>query len=43
MVGRDMPIWGARFAEMGGGGAAGEGVVHDVLRRLIDSLQSIQQ
>ena len=40
---REMPIWGVRFAEMGGGGPAGEAVVHDVLRMLIDYLQAIQQ
>ena len=40
---REMPIWGVHFAEMGGGGPAGEVVVHDVLRMLIDYLQAIQQ
>lgn len=40
---REMPIWGVRFAEMGGGGPAGEVVLHDVLRMLIDYLQAIQQ
>ena len=40
---REMPIWGARFGEMGGGGPAGESVVDEVLRILIDYLQAIQQ
>lgn len=40
---REMPIWGVRFGEMGGGGPAGEAVVRDVLRMLIDYLQAIQQ
>ena len=40
---REMPIWGVRFAEMGGGGPTGEAVLHDVLRMLIDYLQAIQQ
>ena len=40
---REMPIWGARFGEMAGGGPAGEATVHDVLRMLIDYLQAIQQ
>jgi hypothetical protein len=40
---REMPIWGARFGEMAGGGPAGEAVVHDVLRMLIDYLQAIQR
>ena len=40
---REMPIWSARFGEMAGGGPAGETVAHDVLRRLIDYLQVIQQ
>jgi hypothetical protein len=40
---REMPIWGVHFAEMGGGGPTGETVVRDVLRMLIDYLQSIQQ
>ena len=40
---REMPIWGARFGEMAGGGPTGETVVHDVLRMLIDYLQAIQQ
>jgi len=40
---RVMPIWGARFGEMAGGGPAGEAMVHDVLRMLIDYLQAIQQ
>jgi hypothetical protein len=39
---REMPIWGARFSEMGGGGPAGETVVQDVLRLLLDYLQAIQ-
>jgi hypothetical protein len=38
-----MPIWGARFGEMAGGGPASEATVHDVLRMLIDYLQAIQQ
>jgi hypothetical protein len=38
-----MPIWGARFAEMAGGGPAGEAAVQDVLRMLIEYLQAIQQ
>jgi hypothetical protein len=37
-----MPIWGARFGEMAGG-PAGEAVVQEVLRILIDYLQAIQQ
>jgi mono/diheme cytochrome c family protein len=40
---REMPIWGARFAEMAGGGPAGEAAVQDVLRILIEYLQAIQQ
>ena len=40
---REMPIWGARFAGMAGGGPAGEAVVQDVLRMLIEYLQAIQQ
>jgi mono/diheme cytochrome c family protein len=40
---REMPIWGVRFGERGGGGPAGKAVVHDVLRLLIDYLQAIQQ
>ena len=40
---REMPIWGAYFGEMGGRGPAGEAVVRDVLRMLIDYLQAIQQ
>ena len=40
---REMPIWGERFGEMAGGGPAGEAVVHEVLRMLIDYLQAIQQ
>ncbi len=40
---REMPIWGVRFGEMGGGGPSGEAMVRDVLRRLIDYLQAIQQ
>ena len=40
---REMPIWGVRFVEMGGGGPAGDAVVHDVLHMLIDYLQAIQQ
>ena len=40
---RAMPIWGVRFAEMAGGGPAGEAVVQDVLRMLIEYLQAIQQ
>jgi hypothetical protein len=40
---REMPIWGARFGEMAGGGPAGEAVVHDVLRMLLDYLQAIQR
>ena len=40
---REMPIWGARFAEMAGGGPAGEAAVQDVLRMLIEYLQAIQQ
>lgn len=40
---RDMPIWGVRFGEMAGGGPAGEAVVQEVLRILLDYLQAIQQ
>jgi mono/diheme cytochrome c family protein len=40
---REMPIWGARFGEMGGGSPAGETVVQDVLRLLLDYLHAIQQ
>jgi mono/diheme cytochrome c family protein len=40
---REMPVWGAYFGEMGRGSAAGEAIVHDVLRILIDYLQAIQQ
>jgi hypothetical protein len=38
-----MPIWGVRFGEMAGGGQAGEAVVQEVLRILLDYLQAIQQ
>jgi hypothetical protein len=38
-----MPIWGAYLGERAGGGAAGEAVVHGMLRVLIDYLQAIQQ
>jgi hypothetical protein len=40
---REMPIWGVRFGEMAGGGPAGEAVVQEVLRILLDYLQAIQQ
>jgi mono/diheme cytochrome c family protein len=40
---REMPIWGVRFGEMAGGGQAGEAVVQEVLRILLDYLQAIQQ
>ena len=40
---REMPIWGVRFGEMAGGGAAGEAVVQEVLRVLLNYLQAIQQ
>jgi mono/diheme cytochrome c family protein len=40
---REMPIWGVRFGEIAGSGPAGEAVVHEVLRMLIDYLQAIQQ
>ena len=40
---REMPIWGARFGEMAGGGPAGESAVQEVLRILLDYLQAIQQ
>jgi len=40
---REMPIWGERFGEMAGGGPAGEAVVSDVLRMLVDYLQAIQR
>jgi mono/diheme cytochrome c family protein len=40
---REMPIWGAYFGGMGRGSTAGEAIVDDVLRVLIDYLQAIQQ
>jgi mono/diheme cytochrome c family protein len=40
---REMPIWGERFGEMGGGGSVGEEVVRGNLLVLIEYLQSIQQ
>jgi mono/diheme cytochrome c family protein len=40
---REMPIWGERFGEMGGGGSIGEEVVRGNLLVLIEYLQSIQQ
>ena len=40
---REMPIWGERFAEMGGGGSVGEEVVRGNLLVLIEYLQTIQQ
>jgi len=40
---REMPIWGGRFGEMGGGGSVGEEVVRGNLLVLIEYLQSIQQ
>jgi mono/diheme cytochrome c family protein len=40
---REMPVWGERFGEMGGGGSVGEEVVRGNLLVLIEYLQSIQQ
>jgi len=40
---RDMPIWGERFATMGGGGTVGEEVVRGNLLVLVEYLQSIQR
>jgi hypothetical protein len=40
---REMPIWGERFGEMGGGGSIGEEVVRGNLLVLMEYLQSIQQ
>lgn len=40
---REMPIWGERFGEIGGGGSVGEEVVRGNLLVLIEYLQSIQQ
>ena len=40
---REMPIWGERFGEMGGGGSVGEEVVRGNLLVLIEYLQAIQQ
>ena len=40
--GREMPIWGERFGEMGGGGSVGEEVVRGNLLVLIEYLQAIQ-
>jgi len=39
---REMPIWGERFGEMGGGGSVGEEVVRGNLLVLIEYLQAIQ-
>ena len=40
---REMPVWGERFGEMGGGGSVGEEVVRGTLLVLIEYLQAIQQ
>jgi mono/diheme cytochrome c family protein len=40
---REMPIWGERFGEMGGGGSVGEEVVRGNLLVLIEHLQSLQR
>ena len=40
---REMPIWGERFGEMGGGGSVGEEVVRGNLLVLIEYLQSLQR
>jgi mono/diheme cytochrome c family protein len=40
---REMPIWGERFGEMGGGGSVGEEVVRGNLLVLLEYLQAIQQ
>ena len=40
---RVMPVWGAYFGDMAGGGPAGEAVVRSLLQALIDYLQAIQQ
>jgi mono/diheme cytochrome c family protein len=40
---REMPIWGERFGEMGGGGSVGEEVVRGNLLVLIEYLQYLQQ
>ena len=40
---REMPVWGERFGEMGGGGSVGEEVVRGTLLVLIEYLQAIQR
>jgi len=40
---REMPIWGERFGEMGGGGSVGEEVVRGNLLILIEYLRNIQR
>src|SRR5215510_4091143 len=40
---REMPIWGERFGETGGGGSVGEEVVRGNLLILIEYLQNIQR
>ena len=40
---REMPVWGERFGEMGGGGSVGEEVVRGTLLVLLEYLQAIQQ
>ncbi len=40
---REMPIWGERFGEMGGGGSVGEEVVRGNLLILIEYLRSLQR
>ena len=40
---REMPVWGERFGEMGGGGSVGEEVVRGNILVLIEYLQAIQQ
>lgn len=40
---REMPIWGERFAAMGGGGSVGEEVVRGNLLVLLDYLQTLQR
>jgi mono/diheme cytochrome c family protein len=39
---REMPVWGERFGEMGGGGTVGEEVVRGNLLILIEYLQTLQ-
>src|SRR5262249_58025934 len=40
---REMPVWGERFGEMGGGASVGEEAVRGHLLVLIEYLQSLQR